>query len=164
MTINANTFNKILSNSTMHLKAHVPRLTARYYTERVLETYSFKSDVSIKSLPSDLRVPVEREVGECKSQKGQKTPGGDALWINWASVIWTQRDWNSRCRAYMDLHQVFCMNSITPSSVFLWDSWVWEWVGLWFLCLLLGFLFLLLVCLVQIQYDFFLSYNAFCYV
>lgn len=63
MIINANTFNKILSNSTICLKANVPRLPARYYTERVLETYSFKSDVSIKSLPSNLRRPVEREVG-----------------------------------------------------------------------------------------------------
>lgn len=63
MTINANAFNKILSNSTVRLKAHVPRLTVRYYGERGLETYSFKSDVSIKSLPSDLRGPVEREVG-----------------------------------------------------------------------------------------------------
>lgn len=63
MTIKANAFNKILSNSTMCLKAHVPRLTARYYIERVLETYNFKSDVSIKSLPFDLRGTVEREVG-----------------------------------------------------------------------------------------------------
>lgn len=80
MTIKANAFNKILSNSTMHLKAHIPRLTARYYIERVLETYNFKSDVS----PSNLFPLISGELWkgrweECKSQRGQKTPGGDAL-------------------------------------------------------------------------------------
>ena len=44
----------------------------------------------------------------------------------------------------------------------LWESWLWEWVSLWLLCLLMR-LFLLLGCHVQLGYDSF-YFILFCYV
>lgn len=53
-------------------------------------------------------------------------------------TVWAHRDWSSKHRAYTGLHQVLCVCIIAVSLAFLWDSWPWEWVGLWLSCLLLG--------------------------
>lgn len=57
--------------------------------------------------------------------------------INWSRLI-THRDWRRKHDACTDLHQILRMYIVVFSVAFVWDSWMYQGVGLWFLCLLLG--------------------------
>lgn len=62
-----------------------------------------------------------------------------AFQIYWENIIWTHRDWHSHQMVTMSLEYVLCEYIIASSLGFRWDSWVHEWVRLWFYCLLLGY-------------------------
>lgn len=64
----------------------------------------------------------------------------------------SQKNWISKHSAYMCLHQVLCMCIRATSSLYLWESWLWERIGLRLLPTL-GTLFLLLCCCVQLRYK-----------
>lgn len=48
------------------------------------------------------------------------------------------RDWSREHRVHMGLHHVFCIYTVSFNLVLLWDSWMWKWVDLWFLCFFFG--------------------------
>lgn len=55
----------------------------------------------------------------------------------WSKLIWTHRGhWCSMPRACTCVCQVFWVNMVASSLEILWDSWVWELVGLCLPCLL----------------------------
>ena len=72
---------------------------------------------------------------------GMKTPG-ELDSVNQLSKVHmnTQRlkhqEW-----AYKGLHQITCIYIKAFSLVFLSNTWVWEWMAHWLLCLLSGFIF-----------------------
>lgn len=108
--------------------------------ERVLGTYSYKWDISLKSFPSEFR-----EYGGRGGRNSIRVPrdGGHqvyrTLWINYQKLIWTHREWSMKKRSYTFLYQFLCVYIVAFSLVFSWDFWVCLWVDLWLLCLLLGF-------------------------
>lgn len=69
---------------------------------------------------------------EFKSQRGQRAQENKVLQSR------AHRDWSSKHRASTGPHQVLCTR-YSFSLIFLWDSCMCEQMGLWFLCLLLGF-------------------------
>lgn len=91
--------------------------------------------ISIKSqIPGS---PEEKEV----EKLGVRGDGGyqknKALWINKAD-IWEQRVWSSKHWLYMDVPGPLWIY-YRFSLVFLLDTCLWEWVGLWLFWMLLGF-------------------------
>lgn len=91
--------------------------------ERVLGTHSSKRDVSIKSLSPELRKTWSRgDKKEWKSQRGLRTSGEQGF-LNQLSKDHI-RDWSSKHRADLSLHEVLCICIIPFSLVFLWHSWV----------------------------------------
>lgn len=99
-----------------------------------------QEDVFIKYLPSELRESYRRGGG---IRVGARGDGGDqkhkALWINRANLTWTYKDWSGKHWAYTGLRHVLGVYVIAFSLVLLWNSWVYDWVGVSFVCLLLGF-------------------------
>lgn len=89
-----------------------------------------------------VRLPRPRKVNMVSGGRGggklERARGGWGLWVSYASHIWAHRDWSSKHRAYKGLCQVFCISTLVINLVFLWGSWLWEWTGLWLLCLPLG--------------------------
>ena len=101
-----------------------------------IRTHSSKWSVSIKSLPSELREAWRR--GSRKSVRAWGYGRHQGNKLNMGKLIWTHKDRGNTHRACMGLHQLLGTCIIVSSLVFLWNSWVCEQVGVWFLCLFLG--------------------------
>ena len=102
-------------------------------------TFSSKWDFSIKGfLQGSGNSMQEGKRKSVKAREGGRHQDTRLSISTWSKLIWTHRDWGSKHRACTGLHQVLCVYIMTSSLVFLWDSWMCEWVCLWFLCLVLG--------------------------
>lgn len=121
---------------------------------RDIRTLSPEWDVSTKSLPSWLREP--HRGGGSKSLRARWEQG--ARRTRPSKSTWAHRDWDNMHSTCTGLHHVFCVYHMTSSLVLLWDSWVCKWVGLSFLCLLLGNFPSVLVCSFPFQCD------TFCFI
>jgi hypothetical protein len=88
---------------------------------------------STKFPPSELREPLSVEPEEPKDTRRANLSKSTEQ----SSYELTETDAAS-LGSNTSLHQVFCGYIIAFSVVFLWGSWVWERVSLWFLLLLLG--------------------------
>lgn len=103
-------------------------------------------EVWSKSLASELKESHERGGGKilrARSNKGHQE--SKTLWINMSSQRIKQET--------QDLHEIVCIYTTAFRLIFLWDSWLWDLMGFWLLCLILRLFMLLLGCHVQIQYD-----------
>lgn len=106
---------------------------AETHSQTLLER-ECKWKISIKSLTSDLRDYCgtrSRKIVRAWRALGEQGPLNHLL----------HRDWSSKPRVFMGLHQVLCLCIIHFCLASLWDFWLWEWMGLWCLCLVLGLFF-----------------------
>lgn len=117
------------------------RPTARHYTERqILEhTAFFKWDVFIKFLLSSGNPKEESEAEEFRArgvENNRRTRPSKPCKEN----SYELRDWSSST-GLTRICTRYCVYIIASRLVFLWEFWMCEWVGLWFLWLLLGLYF-----------------------
>lgn len=121
----------------------------------------FVDELVSLSSPTTRSSRIPKEVVDGKSIEIRENIGyqeNKVLYISWAKLLWTCRNWNSNDRAYSALHQVLCICIITFRLGFirLWNMWTSESL---ILVLSLGALFLLLVCFVFLHaMDFVISY------
>lgn len=134
----------IIREASSHRRQEQTEPTARCYQERDPLERTVLNGMSLSNPSSwSSRNSSERRQKECKIRGEGRADSGHqeskALGINEARLIWTHRDWsNKHRRAYTGLPQVLYDCITAFSLVSSWNSWACGWVGLWFLCLLLG--------------------------